>query len=241
MNTESEISDKEPIQETVCLIPSYNEEETVGRIAQEAARHPDISRVVVIDDGSIDRTSEVAGSISGVEVIRLEKNCGKGAAMKAGFSATSEPVVLFLDADLMGLSKGNITNLLKPVLENEVDMSVGIFRGGRVFTDLAHVVAPSLSGQRAVSRSVFDYLDVESTGFEIERALTELWETGAIRVKKVKLHGVTHRTKEEKRGFMEGVKQRLGMFLDIINFERDRLKRRMKARTDNLESYTIEE
>jgi hypothetical protein len=68
-------------------------------------------------------------------------------------------------------------------------------------TDLAHILTPSLSGQRAVRRSVLKDLDMDSVGFGIECALTELWETEAIRVKTVILRGVTHRTKEEKRGY----------------------------------------
>jgi hypothetical protein len=71
---------------------------------------------------------------------------------------------------------------------------------------------------------------MENLGFGIERALTELWETGAIRVKTLILRGVTHRTKEEKRGYFEGVGQRLKMFADILRFEAGRLARRLLGR-----------
>ncbi len=218
---------------TVCIIPAYNEETTVAEIAQLAVDHPEIGRVVVIDDGSDDSTGEKAGSVNGVEVIRLDENSGKGAAMRAGMDATVEPVILFLDADLIGLNAGHITDLLAPVISNEADMSVGLFRGGRLNTDLAHIITPSLSGQRAVQRSVLDGLDMESVGFGIERALTELWETGKISVAKVILQGVTPRTKEEKRGYWKGVKQRAEMYMDILRFEGGRIKRRLKGNNGN--------
>jgi len=211
----------------VCIIPAFNEEQTVAEIAGLAASHPQIDRVLVVDDGSEDDTSERAASVDGIRVIRNDENQGKGAAMRDGLDATTEPVVLFLDADLISLKSEHITDLLEPVANGDFDMTVGLFRGGRLHTDLAHIVAPSLSGQRAINRAVLDNLDMDSVGFGIERALTELWTNKEIRVREVILKGVSHRTKEEKRGYMEGVKQRVGMYSDILKFEGDRLKRKL--------------
>jgi len=213
--------------ETVCIIPAYNEAKTVSVIATLAVNHPEIDRVIVIDDGSDDETSGIASTIPEVEVLRLDKNHGKGAAMRSGMDATGEPILLFLDADLIGLKTEHFSDLLKPVLHDTFDMSVGLFRGGRLHTDLAHIVAPSLSGQRAIRRSVLANLDMDSVGFGIERALNELWVDGSIKVSKVILHGVSHVTKEEKRGYLEGVKQRMGMYADILRFEGNRIKRKI--------------
>ena len=214
---------------TVCIIPAFNEESTVAEIAGLASAHPMISKTLVVDDGSSDATSSRAREVEGVEVVRLEKNSGKGAAMRAGLDHTSEPIVLFLDADLTKLKPEHITDLLNPVIKNEADMTVGLFRGGRLHTDLAHVVTPSLSGQRAVKREVLDGLDMDSMGFGIERALTDLWQKGKITVKDVILKGVSHRTKEEKRGYWPGVKQRLKMFYEILKFEAGKLKRKKQT------------
>ena len=217
----------EPPFDTACIIPAYNEESTVASVARLAARHPRIGKVLVVDDGSDDATSRQASSVDGVQVLRLDENRGKGGAMHAGMEAVSEPVLLFLDADLVGMKESHITDLLAPVLDGQADMTVGVFRGGRIHTDLAHMITPSLSGQRAIHRSALDGLDMDSVGFGIERALTELWKTGAIRVKEVILHGVTHRTKEEKRGYWPGVTQRIVMYYEILRFETRRLIRRL--------------
>jgi hypothetical protein len=153
--------------------------------------------------------------------------------MHAGLQSSDEPVVIFLDADLIHLKPEHITDLMNPVLSDEADMTVGLFRGGRIHTDLAHVVTPSLSGQRCVKRSVIENMDMDTVGFAIERALTELWQTGKIRVKNVIWKGVTHRTKEEKRGYLEGVRQRWRMYSQILKFEGNRIKKRMKnGKTD---------
>ena len=214
--------------QTVCIIPAFNEAPTVAGIARIAVEHPLIGRVFIIDDGSTDDTSEKARAVEGVNLITHKVNGGKGKAMRTGLDATDEPIVIFLDADLVGLKPHHITDLMKPVLEGDADMSVGLFRGGRIHTDLAHMITPSLSGQRTVQRSVIENMDMDSVGFAIERALTELWETGVIKVKEIIWKGVTHRTKEEKRGYIEGVRQRIGMFSEILKFEGKRIGRRLK-------------
>lgn len=215
---------------TVCIIPAFNEETTVATVAYRTITHPLIDKVIVIDDGSTDTTPERVGFVEGVQVISLFKNSGKGAAMRAGLNACHESNVIFLDADLIGLTHTHISDLIRPIINEEVDMTIGLFRGGKFIPTLAHLVSPSLSGQRGIKRKVLDGLDMENIRFGIERALTELWETDQITVKKVKLRGASHLTKEQKRGFGEGVRQRISMFMDIIKFEQDRLKRRFRRK-----------
>jgi glycosyltransferase involved in cell wall biosynthesis len=63
------------------LLPAYNEEISIGSVVLRARQYAD--RVVVIDDGSSDRTAEVA-ALAGAEVLRHSENQGKGAALKTG-------------------------------------------------------------------------------------------------------------------------------------------------------------
>ncbi|HET9480994.1 MAG TPA: glycosyltransferase family 2 protein, partial [Candidatus Polarisedimenticolia bacterium] len=82
------------------LIPAYNAEPTVGRAASGAIRHAD--RVLVVDDGSRDRTSAIAAG-AGAEVIRHAVNRGKGAALATGFArllGEGAEAVVTIDADL---------------------------------------------------------------------------------------------------------------------------------------------
>ncbi len=82
----------------LALIPALNEADNIGPIIEEvAARLP----TLVIDDGSVDRTSELARS-AGAEVIRHPRNLGKGAALRTGFAWALQRgfgAVLTLDAD----------------------------------------------------------------------------------------------------------------------------------------------
>ncbi len=90
------------------VIPALNEEEAVGGTIRRCQRAiPTICenspvtdvQIVVVSDGSTDRTADIARSIPGVSLIEFEKNRGYGAAIKAGFEAGGGELLSFLDAD----------------------------------------------------------------------------------------------------------------------------------------------
>ena len=82
------------------VIPAHNEEGAIGSVlsALRGVAHPALREVIVVDDGSSDRTGEIAQA-SGVRVIRQPSNRGYGAALKAGIRAASSEYVLTMDAD----------------------------------------------------------------------------------------------------------------------------------------------
>jgi len=89
------------------VIPAYNEEKGIKEIAERvlsvepALKNAGVDRLelLVVDDGSRDRTAEVAEAIPGVSLIRHPKNKGYGAALKTGFSKAKGELIGFLDAD----------------------------------------------------------------------------------------------------------------------------------------------
>lgn len=83
----------------VALVPAYQAEATVGAVVAGALRH--MSRVLVVDDGSTDRTADRAAE-AGAEVQRLPVNSGKGSALRAGLErlrSSDATHIAFLDAD----------------------------------------------------------------------------------------------------------------------------------------------
>ncbi|MHB1420194.1 MAG: glycosyltransferase family 2 protein [Bacillota bacterium] len=197
------------------VIPAYNEVKTVGEVIRVARSIPEIGEVVVVSDGSEDGTAAVARA-SGATVIELPRNTGKGGAMMVGAEHTSEDVLLFLDADLIGLQREHIYALINPVTSGEAHMTMGIFDSGRTLTDLAFQLAPQLSGQRAVLKAVFSTIShLEATRFGVELALNRYAAKNELVVKEVVLHQMTHIMKEEKLGLAKGLVARAKMYWEI--------------------------
>ncbi len=202
----------------VAIIPAYNEEETIGKNLKVLNDSGWLSEIVVVSDGSTDKTVEVAESY-GARVIELKENVGKGGAMKAGLDCIRSEIILFLDADLIGLTHKHIEDLLVPVIQDKTDMTVGIFEKGRVTTDFAQKVAPYLSGQRAVKKNVLENIsNLELSRFGVEMALNRHIERNHVRVKEVILEDVSHIMKEEKFGVFRGFAARMKMYWDIVKY-----------------------
>lgn len=200
------------------VIPAYNEDKTIENIIKVLRTVPCIDELIVVDDGSEDHTAWVAEQ-AGAMVISLPENIGKGGAMMEGVSKAAGEVILFLDADLIGLTSKHVLKLLEPVLKGEADMSVGIFEHGRVATDLAQYFAPFLSGQRVVRRSLFEGIsDLEATRFGVEMALTRYVAEKGLVTHEIILSDMSHKMKEEKLGFFKGFSARLKMYWEIAKF-----------------------
>jgi Glycosyltransferases involved in cell wall biogenesis len=200
----------------IAIIPAYNEEKTIKDVIKAVKETEIVSHIIVVSDGSIDSTCSAAGSM-GVQVVELKSNVGKGGAMKAGLDACRGDIILFLDADLIGLKKEHIIKILDPVVNGRAEMSIGVFANGRLATDLAQKITPFLSGQRAVKRYVLDGMpDFNITKFGVEVALTRYAMEGNIKIEKVELPEMSHYTKEEKLGLYRGAIARIKMYWDII-------------------------
>jgi glycosyltransferase involved in cell wall biosynthesis len=198
------------------VIPAYNEEKTIGSVLAVLIKCPEIDEVIVVSDGSEDGTADVARRFP-VQLVELTENRGKGGAMKEGVNRATGDVLLFLDADLIGLTVEHLQKMLIPVTVGEAEMVIGIFANGRFFTDLAQVISPYLSGQRVIKRSLLDSVDnMEMTRFGIEVALTRYARANQIPCAEVVLEQMSHVMKEEKLGLVRGFAYRLKMYWEIL-------------------------
>jgi glycosyltransferase involved in cell wall biosynthesis len=77
-----------PAEPNICIvIPVFNHGLTVGRVVREAK---DYFPVIVVNDGSTDDTGKILAAESGISVVTLPQNQGKGAALRAGFLAAEQ-------------------------------------------------------------------------------------------------------------------------------------------------------
>jgi len=201
------------------VVPAYNEAGRIGAVLRPVVASPFIDEVIVVDDGSVDGTAEEATAFP-VEVIRLSENRGKAAALDAGVSRAKNDVFLFLDADLVGLRTEHVDALVRAYQEKGLDMVVGVFSSGRKNTDLAQRINPYASGQRIISRALWERAkeNVGEMNYGIEMALSKLAAKEGWNKEYVKLEGVTHVLKEEKRGFAKGLRDRLKMYGDMVKW-----------------------
>jgi len=198
------------------IVPAYNERERISVVLEAIKNAEAVDEILVVSDGSTDGTYELVAGDPCIKAVKLESNCGKGGAMRAGAMATDAEVVLFLDADLVGMSGEKVDAIIDPVANREADMAIGIFKGGRGATDLAQFLTPYISGQRALLRDEFLRIPkVEGVRSGVETAITKYYRARRLRVRRVDLRGCTHCMKEEKLGLLKGLKARLKMYIDI--------------------------
>ena len=199
------------------VIPAYNEEKRIGSVLEAAAEADLLSETIVVDDGSTDRTAEVAEEYE-VKVIVLAENRGKGGAMQAGIAAAEAEIVAFSDADIIGLTPAHFNLLIEPLLvDPELVMTVGKFSGGRLRTDWSQNLVPAISGQRAIRRTFIKGLpDLEDARFGVEMLITRYAKSTNAKTCEVILEDLTQIMKEEKLGVVKGVSARMRMYQDIF-------------------------
>jgi glycosyltransferase involved in cell wall biosynthesis len=104
------------------LIPAYNEAARIGEVLERIASLGLDAQVVVVDDGSTDRTAEIAEA-AGATVIR-KPNGGKGSAIRAGIPALDGEIAVIQDAD-MEYDPADVVALIKPIQAGIADVVYG--------------------------------------------------------------------------------------------------------------------
>ena len=218
---------------TAAILPAYNEEARVKGVLDPVRRSKAVDEIVVVNDGSTDATAARVLEVPGVYLLSLPHNVGKGGAMAAGARFTDADILLFLDADLIGLTPEHVSALVEPIKSGRALMAIGRFCGGRRITDISQRVAPCISGQRAMARTLFEQIPgVASVRYGVEMQITRFCRYYRIPTETVPLTGVTHPMKEEKLGVLMGWASRGRMYGQILRIMLDpRAPRRSVERT----------
>jgi len=174
------------------VIPAYNEEKTIGNIIEETVQVMDSLglpyEVIVVDDGSTDRTKEIASRYKAA-VLSNGRNHGKGYALRKGFQHAQGNIIVTIDADGSHKPK-EIPDLLVPLF-NGADIVAGsrFLGSGKDHTSKLHLlgnylinmtimvltrkwITDSQTGLRAFKRDFLQKTNLESKGYEIETEIT---------------------------------------------------------------------
>jgi glycosyltransferase involved in cell wall biosynthesis len=114
------------------VIPVYNEARTIREVVEKVQAAPFEKEIILIDDASTDGSKEVLERLTrpGVLLVRHDRNRGKGAALRTGFSRVTGDIVLIQDADLE-YDPQDYPALLQPILDDKADVVYGSrFIGG---------------------------------------------------------------------------------------------------------------
>ncbi len=215
------------------VIPAYNERGTVEKLLRRvaAAALPEglDLEMVVVDDGSTDGTREllrelVQAAAPPFRLIEQPGNCGKGAALRAGFAKVTGDIVLVQDADLE-YSPRDYPTLLAPILEGEADVVYGSrflggphrvlffwhYVGNRLLTTLSNMLTDlNLSDMETCYKvfraEVLRGITLRSDRFGIEPELTAKVARAKVRIYEVPIsyHGRTY-AEGKKISWRDGV------------------------------------
>jgi len=200
-----------------CIIPAYNEAERIGTVLTVVTAHPLVNEIIAVDDGSTDDTAQTIEHFNGVRLIAQPQNIGKSGAICAGIRASTCEFLLFLDADLTGLTGQDVTALLLPVLSGMADATISLRKDA--FLPWRTIGLDYLSGERVLRRDALaGHLDVieRLPGFGLESYLNELLIRRRTRIEVVRWKGVGHMLKTRKYGVWNGIAGETRMVMNII-------------------------
>ena len=202
------------------IIPAYNEARFIGSVILKLRQQP--LDLLVVDDGSTDDTAEISRS-AGADVLQLESNQGKAAALNAGLAYAKDKkpdAIVMIDADGQHLP-AELAQVVKPILEGQADVAIGsrylqnssntpshrkfghkmlnfitrLFSGVRV-TD-------SQSGYRAFSPKAYRLLRFSSKGFSVESEMQFLASEHDLEVLEVPIT-IQYLDKEKRSAWKQG-------------------------------------
>jgi glycosyltransferase involved in cell wall biosynthesis len=109
------------------IVPVYNEEKTVLTVLKalnKISLKSVTKEIIIVDDGSTDKTKEKLKKIKSVKVITHKSNKGKGAAVKTGIQSAKGDYIIIQDADLE-YNPQYIKTLIKPILSKKAEVVYG--------------------------------------------------------------------------------------------------------------------
>jgi glycosyltransferase involved in cell wall biosynthesis len=178
------------------VIPAYNEERFIGQLLGQI-KAVDLSRlglqkeIIVVDDCSKDRTAAIVASVPGVRLLRMQKNGGKGRAVRAGIAAATGDLLIIQDADLE-YDPEDYAPMARPLLEGQADIvygsrylgrgrypdqSLAAYVGGRSLSIVGWLftgryLTDTVTALKLFRREDLAELPLETSGFELDHEIT---------------------------------------------------------------------
>lgn len=201
------------------IVPVYNEEKTIEKVLKELRKLKINKEIIVVDDGSRDKTPEILKKIKGIKVVTHRVNKGKGEAVITGINHARGEVIIIQDADLEYKPK-DIPKLLKAMEIFDADAVYGyrfMKRSGKklLFHDFGNIflsfvtsllflssIPDMETGYKLIKRKVLKGICLKAKRFEIEPEITAKLLKNGCKIIFIPIEF-------EARGFEEGKKIRI--------------------------------
>lgn len=191
---------------TVAIIPAFNEEKTLGSVIEKLKK--EVEQIIVIDDGSKDRTCQIAKD-QGASVYRHLINRGLGGALGTGIKAAlfnDADIIITLDADGQH-DPAEIQALIKPIVAGESDIVIGsrfLTRqpmpfsrrlGNKFFNFIMFMIfgiktTDSQSGMRAFSKEAASKIELCTNGMEVSSEILNEAKKKRLKTKEVPIKAI---------------------------------------------------
>ena len=175
------------------VMPVFNEEKTIKEIVERVQAVNIDKEIIIIDDGSTDKTRDVLNGLKGdnIKILFHDKNSGKGMALKTGFSRASGDIVIIQDADLE-YNPEEYPRLIEPIVKGHADVVYGSrlsggmpqrvymfwHKAGNSFLSLLTGILYNTTltdmetGYKVFKRGVLGNMDIKSRDFTVEAEIT---------------------------------------------------------------------
>lgn len=186
------LTEQSPAPDVSIIIPTYCEEETIAEVLQRVLK---ISwslgnvEIIVVDDGSTDKTAKEIATFPFVKYVKHQNNMGKGAAIRTGIKNARGKILVIQDADLEYLPEF-IPALVKPITDESADvvygsrfkgkpegMSFSHFVGNSILSAVARMlyniqITDIMTGQKAFKKTILNSEELKENGFAVEIEIT---------------------------------------------------------------------
>jgi glycosyltransferase involved in cell wall biosynthesis len=223
MPDKSKTTSQPALKRLSIVIPAYQEERFIGAllekvIAVDLGPLGVTKEIIVVDDGSRDRTAEIAGSFPEVTLHRKAKNEGKGSAVQAGIRLATGNYIMIQDADLE-YDPGDYIPMLRALIEGSLDavygsrymkyprrgklvnfvsskhrgQSLPAYAGGQSLSLIAlattgHYISDTVTALKLFRAELIRPVELVTRGFELDHEITAKILARGARLREVPIH-----------------------------------------------------